>query len=172
MEKENQEGQFRSLVNYNFGGANIRNFFVNNAPSTYNEGSVQNSVSHYGAADVAQALAAISGPGRPLDQKRKWAAVYWLLRWQCNYPVDLRLFCQRISELPQAQQLPVACDYNNMRAWATLGFMNQDARRMDEVKPSRQDEQVFCQCREVVLALQQALDDTRRQQQEQQKMVV
>ena len=66
----------------------------------------------------------------------------------------------------------MTCDYNNMRAGATLGFMNQDARRMDEVKPSRQDEQVFCQCREVVLALQQALDDTRRQQQEQQKMVV
>ena len=106
MEKENQEGQFRSLVNYNFGGANIRNFFVNNAPSTYNEGSVQNSVSHYGAADVAQALAAISSPGRPLDQKQKWAAVYWLLGGSATTPLtcacsaSASASCRRHSSCP------------------------------------------------------------------------
>ena len=48
----------------------------------------------------------------------------------------------------------MACDYNNMRAWATLGFMNQDARRMDEVKPSRQEEAVFKKCVSVARALE------------------
>ncbi len=49
------------------------------------------------------------------------------------------------------------CCYNNIRRYLTMSFMAQDARQLECVKPSRNDEQAFAQCRMVVQALAQEL---------------
>lgn len=105
---------------------------------------------------IAKAIAAINGDGKPLDSKRKWAAVHWYLRWACNFPPSPKDFCERVAGLP-LEGLQYECDYTSIRHFSTLTFMNQDARQMDKVKPSRQDEAFFLQCREVALALAQEL---------------
>jgi hypothetical protein len=45
----------------------------------------------YSDAQVAEALESLVGKGQVIDAKWKWAAVYWYLRWTCNYPVDVKL---------------------------------------------------------------------------------
>ena len=119
------------------------------APTTVRKG--------YTDEQVARAIEAICGEGRPLDTKKKWAAVYWYLRWQCNYPVKGSEFCERIASLPFTKKLDPECCYNNIRKLVTLSFMNQDARQLDSVKPSRSDEADFRQCRAVVRSLAEAL---------------
>ena len=106
---------------------------------------------------VARAIEAICGEGKPLDTKVKWAAVYWYLRWQCNYPVKGLEFCERIASLPFTKKLDPECGYENIRKLVTLSFMNQDARQLDRVKPSRSDEAVYKQCRAVVISLSEEL---------------
>ncbi len=105
---------------------------------------------------IAQAIKKINGDGKPLDSKRKWAAVHWFLRWACNYPSTPKEFCERVEGLPLGD-LQYECDYNSIRHFSTLTFMNQDARQIDKVKPNKQDEPFFLQCREVVLALAEEL---------------
>ena len=100
----------------------------------------------------------MSGEGKPIDSKQKWAAVYWYLRWQCNYPVKGSEFCERIQQLPFTKKLDPECDYNNIRRLTTLSFMSQDARNLEAVKPSKIDEPMFAQCRVVVNALAEELE--------------
>ena len=49
------------------------------------------------------------------------------------------------------------CEYNNIRALSTLSFMNEDARKLEDVRYSKNDEQIFFQMRTVVVALQEEL---------------
>ena len=107
---------------------------------------------------IAVAIEEICGEGKPLNSKQLWAAVYWCLRWYCNFPVKGNDFCNRIAMLPFSRELEYECSYNNIRRLVTLSFMNQDARNMDVVKPSKMDETFFSQCRTVVLALVDSLE--------------
>lgn len=106
----------------------------------------------YSDEQIAQAIQAINGTKKPLNSKRKWAAVYWCLKWYCNFPTNVSDFCDRVKGLPLGE-LEYECDYNNIRRECVLTFMDQDARCMDKVKPSKADNDFFQQCREVVLAL-------------------
>lgn len=112
----------------------------------------------YTDAQVARAITAICGKGKPLDAKRKWAAVYWYLRWEANYPVSVPDFCRRIATLPWQADLPFRCDYVSIRHDATALFMNQDARDVDLVKPGNTERALYQECRHIVLALAQELE--------------
>ena len=109
---------------------------------------------HNGFSDeqVAQAIRAINGDKKPLNSKQKWAAVYWCLRWYCNFPKNTKEFCDRIDKLPLGE-LEYECDYNNIRRICSLSFMNEDARHLDKISPSRSETDAYMQCREVVVAL-------------------
>lgn len=102
---------------------------------------------------VAQVLEASAGKGLILDAKWKWAGAYWLLRWACNYPVDAKEFCKKISSLEMDIADDYDCSYESIRKICTLSFMDYDPRRMDSVRVSRNDQGMFSQCREIVLKL-------------------
>ena len=102
---------------------------------------------------VAQVLEASAGKGLILDAKWKWAGAYWLLRWACNYPVDAKVFCKKISSLEMDIADDYDCSYESIRKICTLSFMDYDPRRMDSVRVSRNDQGMFSQCREIVLKL-------------------
>ena len=107
----------------------------------------------YSDEQIARSIEAICGKGKPLREKKLWAGVYWCLRWYCNFPVKGSDFCDRIAHLPFRQQLNPACCYDNIRKIVTLSFMDCDCRRLDLVKVSKNDQDIFVQCRTVVLAL-------------------
>ena len=119
---------------------------------TVNIGGGHVDTNGYTDEQIAQAIKGINGKRKPLDSKRKWAAVYWCLKWYCNFPTNVPDFCEKVKELPLGK-LEYECDYNNIRRDCALSFMDQDARFMDKVKPSKADQDFFLQCREVVLAL-------------------
>lgn len=155
--------QMGGITNY-FQGATIHNLVINSGTYTHS-GATTNSyahheeqpLKHYTDEQIAEVIETINGKGKAIDSKKKMAGVYWYLRWAAGWPVSAQQFCNRFNALPAAQQLDFPCDYRNIREWATLSFMNEDARQMEKVRWSKNDEQVFYQCREVVLALEEAM---------------
>ncbi len=111
----------------------------------------------YSDTQIAHALSRIVGKGKPIDSKQKWAGAHWLLRWECGYPVKPQEFCDKIASLPLPDDLEYKCEYRNIREISTLSFMNEDPRFMDSVRYSKNDEAVFFQMKEVVIALQREL---------------
>ena len=116
-----------------------------------------NTSTHYSDEQVAKALSNIVGKNKAIDSKQKWAGAQWFLRWECNYPAKAQDFCDKISSLALPEDLEYQCEYNNIRALSTLSFMNEDARRLELVKYSKNDEQIFFQMRAVVVALREEL---------------
>ena len=114
----------------------------------------------YSDKQVAQALEACVGKGRVIDAKWKWAGVYWYLRWTCNYPVDAKDFCQKIRSLDLDIPADYECSYESIRKICTLSFMDYDARRMDIVRVSKNDQSMFSQCREIALKLAEELGNS------------
>ena len=111
----------------------------------------------YNDKQVAQALGSCVGKGQVIDAKWKWAGVYWYLRWTCNYPVDAKDFCQKIKSLELDIPTDYECSYESIRKICTLSFMDCDARRMDIVRASKNDQGMFSQCREIALKLAEKL---------------
>lgn len=107
----------------------------------------------YSDKQVARALEASVGKGRVIDAKWKWAGAYWYLRWTCNYPVDAKEFCKKIGTLDLDIPAEYECSYESIRKICTLSFMDSDARRMDIVRVSKNDQGMFSQCREIALKL-------------------
>ena len=156
MEKKDNEG-FNIIVN------SPGNFFAKEMTVTgnsFNYGSGLAASNGFSDEQIARALEAIVGKGKAIDTKQKWAGAYWYLRWAANFPVDTQKFCERIAGMKFARELEYACDYRNIRELATLSFIEQDPRQMELVKPSKNDERVFSQCREVALRLAEALGKT------------
>ena len=114
----------------------------------------------YGDKQVARALEASVGKGRVIDAKWKWAGAYWYLRWTCNYPVDAKEFCKKIVSLELDVPADYECSYESIRKICTLSFMDSDARRMDLVRPSKNDQSMFSQCREIALKLAEELENS------------
>lgn len=163
METEEMPSFRGGIVNY-FQGATIHNVNFISGGVTKNGGEHYYSKSAettenitYSDEQIAKALTNIVGKGRPIDSKQKWAGAMWLLRWRCNFPSKAQEFCQRINSLPFEEEPSIKCDYNNIRLLSTLSFMNQDARELEAVKYSKQDEHIFFQLREVVVELDKEL---------------
>jgi hypothetical protein len=114
----------------------------------------------YSDKQVAQALEACVGKGMVVDAKWKWAGVYWYLRWTCNYPVDAKEFCSKIKSLELDVAAEYECSYESIRKICTLSFMDYDARRMDVVRVSKNDQGMFSQCREIALKFAEELGKT------------
>ena len=106
---------------------------------------------------IAQALTICVGKGKVIDAKWKWAGAYWFLRWTCNFPVDIQKFCDRIDGMKLDIPSEYSCGYESIRKFCKLSFMEYDARKMDSVKVSRNDQEVFSYCREIVLKLGEEL---------------
>lgn len=118
----------------------------------------------YSDKEVAQMLEACVGKGLVIDAKWKWVGVYWYLRWTCNYPVDAKDFCAKIKRLDLDIPGEYECSYESIRKICTLSFMDCDPRHMESVRASRNDQNMFSQCREIVLKIAAELGKARLSQ--------
>ena len=149
------------IVNY-FQGATIHNIVINgNMTRSGNE--------HYHTAErkqsynddqITAAIKACVGEDNVINNMRKWAGVYWCLRWKCNYPVDIREFCTRIESMTLNLPDSLKCDYNNIRKFCKLSFMEYDPFSKADVKVSSMDKEVYAWCRQVALKVGEELDKT------------
>ena len=106
---------------------------------------------------ISKALLACVGEDKVINIKQKWAGAYWCLRWKCNYPVDIKEFCTKIENLKLGLPTDLDCDYNNIRRFCKLSFMEYDPFAKAEVKVSTMDKDVYSWCREVALKLAEEL---------------
>ncbi len=159
MESENPQRD--GAHNYYFQGAKIGHFVINSGnmarsnDSYYHEKQKEDTsvFIDYSDEQVARALTNIVGKGKPIDAKKKWAGAIWFLQWACHYPANTKEACDRINSLPFSEQLEYECDYSNVRALTTLSFFNEDARYLDNVRYSKNDEGAFRDLKKVVVAL-------------------
>ena len=50
------------------------------------------------------------------------------------------------------------CSYDSIRKFCTLSFMDYDVRNLEAVRVSRNDQDVFSQCREIAIKLIEELE--------------
>ncbi len=129
-------------------------------PINIGTGSDNTNHQSYTDEQIARAIEAIAGKDKPLNSKQLWGAVYWCLRWYCNFPVKGSEFCERVEKLPFSGKIEPECELDNFRKFLNLSFMNQNCRELDDIKPSKMDKTVFTQYRTVVIALVEELQKT------------
>ena len=127
---------------------------------TVNIGSGNLEANGFDDKQISQALVACVGDDKVINNMRKWAGAYWCLRWKCNYPVDIKEFCNKIEGLKLSVPERLKCDYNNIRKFCKLSFMDCDPFGKAEVKVSNMDKDVYSWCREVALKLAEELGKT------------
>jgi len=127
---------------------------------TVNIGSGNLEANGFSDEQVAKALLACVGDDKVINNMRKWAGAYWCLRWKCNYPVDIKEFCNKIEGLKLDVATHLKCDYNNIRKFCKLSFMDCDPFGKAEVKVSTMDRDVYSWCREVAMKLAEELGKT------------
>ncbi len=110
--------------------------------------------------EIKKALLACTGEGKVINSMRKWAGAYWCLRWKCNYPVDIKEFCGKIDSLKLGLPKDLCCDYDRIRRFCKLSFMEYDPFGKTEVKVSTMDREVYSWCREVANKLAEELGKT------------
>lgn len=127
---------------------------------TVNIGSGNLEANGFDDKQISQALVACVGDDKVINNMRKWAGAYWCLRWKCNYPVDIKEFCNKIEGLKLDVAAHLKCDYNNIRKFCKLSFMDCDPFGKAEVKVSSMDRDVYSWCREVAMKLAEELGKT------------
>lgn len=106
---------------------------------------------------IKTALEAITGEKKVINRQWKWAGVYWYLRWACNYPVDIKEFCEKIDSLKLKIDEKYSCVYENFRKYCTLSFIDYDPKKMDSVKYSKNDAVIFAEFRTIAQKLAEEL---------------
>lgn len=103
---------------------------------------------------VANAIRAINGKNKPLDNYQRWLGACCLLAWKYDYPRNIGVCCQRINSLGM-NDLEYECKYENIRKLTTTNrFVKEDARYWDSYKPKEDERKLFNEC----LLVAQALD--------------
>lgn len=161
QEKETLQHQGSGIIS--FQGATINNLVINGFMTKngndhyYYQDSEERPV--FSDQQVARALERIVGKGKVIDTKQKWVGAIWYLRWVCNYPMSLKNACDKINSLPFGHELEIGCDYNNLRPFSTLPFLNDNPDHLDAIRYSKNDELIYHQSRSVVIALKQELQN-------------
>ena len=103
---------------------------------------------------IANAIRAINGKGKPLNGYQFWLGACCLLSWKYDFPRNLNECCERINALP-LEGVEYTCKYENIRKFPALhAFAKEDARQWDMYKPKEDERNFFNGC----LSVSQALD--------------
>jgi hypothetical protein len=103
---------------------------------------------------IANAIRAINGKGKPLNGYQLWLGACCLLSWKYDFPRNLNECCERINALP-LEGVEYTCKYENIRKFPALhAFAKEDARQWSSYKPKDDERTFFNGC----LSVSQALD--------------
>ena len=159
MDQDKKDGGGIVLNVYSPGNQFI-NSQTNNYYGTVYQGGACQKEEGFTDEHIKMALMACIGKDKVINNMRKWAGAYWCLRWKCNYPVDIKEFCAKIDNLKMDIPEDLKCDYNNIRKFCKLSFMDCDLFGKAEVKVRNMDRDVYSWCREVANKLAEELGKT------------
>lgn len=156
MVKEVKEDFLKSL----FQGASIKDVQINiimekGAHIVYKQ--VADTKADNGLAtdeQVANAIRAINGKDKPLNQYQLWVGVCCMLSWKYGFPRNLDECCRRINSLDLGL-LEFECKYENLRKLTGIHpFINEDARMWDSYHPKERERKLFNECYSVAQAFE------------------
>jgi len=136
-----------SIVNY-FQGATINNLVINgnmNKKGTeyYQSGGKGAAAQSYTDEVVGRAILALDGKDKPLCEKQLFLAVIKVLAYKCGWSGKWAKSCERINQLPIAEQLEVKCDANNLKAPSALKFASLEYSEWEDYEPKEGEREVF-----------------------------
>ena len=155
----NQEDKQR-LVQGMFSGADLSsaqiNVFVEDGAKVVYKEIIQskNEAPQVTNEQIANAIRAINGKDKPLNQYNLWLGVCSILSWKYGYPRNLGECCERINSLP-LEGVEYICKYENIRKFpATHAFMKEDARNWNSYTPKTEERKLFNECLSVAQAFE------------------
>ncbi len=161
MEKGDTPHEWINGPYFNFNGATINNMNIFNEGDKESHSSKKEEVvdkSNLSDEQVARAIEAVCGEGKPVDNKKKWAAVYWCLRWYCKFPVSMKEFCNKVRELPFTRKILPECNYDSMRK-CTISLLDKDSRILNQVMPNNLETADYYEFAPIVRSLAIELDN-------------
>ena len=131
------------------GKVEIGQFVIDNSGTMINN---QHSTSchqrqSYSDVQVAHAITAISGEGKPLSLMKHFVGVICALQ-SMGWPQKFATCCTRINQLPGHEDYPVRCDSNAIKSTQALKFASVDYREWASYQPKAGEEAaVFKECK-------------------------
>ena len=132
----------------------------NNYYGTVYQTKNENGQNGFSDEQVAKALQACVGKDKVINTKWKWAGAYWCLRWKCYYPVDAKEFCKKIKSLDLGLSDDQDCNYESIRKYCSLSFMDSDPFGKTEIRVSNMEKGTYLICRQIALNLGEELGKT------------
>ncbi len=147
MKNEEQAGSF--VVNVYTPGNQIIQTQNNNyyGPVYQGGGKGSESGGSYSDEQIARAIMAVSGEGKPLSLMKHFVGVICALQ-SMGWSSKFATCCARINQLPGHEQFPVRCDSNAIKSTQALKFASVDYKDWATYQPKAGEEAaVFKGCK-------------------------
>ena len=143
--------QMGGITNY-FQGATIHNLVINgnmtkSGTENYNGNNTQTTPPQYSDEQIARAIVAINGKGKPLSLMKHFVGVICVLQ-SIGWPKKFATCCTRINQLPGHENFPVRCDSNAIKSTQALRFAAVDYKEWATYEPKPGEEAAtFKECK-------------------------
>lgn len=111
---------------------------------------------------LAEAISSICGEGKVLNDYQSWLGVCCYVCAHCGYPMDLKMCCERLKQLPYRKELYREVKYENIRMFSNWNFVRVGYDQWTTMKINDQERTLFIKCRDTAVALENALNNAQR----------
>lgn len=111
---------------------------------------------------MADAISSINGKDKELNEYQNWLGVCCYACARCGYPMDLKMCCERLKQLPYRSPLYREVKFDNIRAFANWNFVKVGYDQWPTLKVNDQERTLFVKCRDTAMALEKALTNVVR----------
>ncbi len=144
-----QEERLKLLEALAKGGMSVGQLIVENSGTNtyYDYRSAERKTETYSDEQIARAIAAINGKGKPLSLMKHFVGVICVLQ-SIGWPKKFATCCTRINQLPGHENFPVRCDSNAIKSTQALRFAAVDYKEWATYEPKPGEEAAaFKECK-------------------------
>ena len=106
---------------------------------------------------VSNAIMAINGEKKPLNEKQLFLGVICVLLSKYGWTGKFSTCCNRINELPMKDMFEKECDYNSIKVLTAYKFASVDYKDWETYEPSSSERMIFKKCKAVADAFDEAV---------------
>ncbi len=146
MENDNNTGGFHVHV-YSSGNNIAQTITQTYYGDVYNGQTPQQQTPKVTNEQIAQALLAINGKDKVINNYQLWLGACCLLMWKYGFPKNLEDCCDYITNLPFGDERPkLECKYESIRKFSYLRFVKLNIDEWDEYQPNDDEKKLFYGC--------------------------
>ena len=144
-----EEDRLKVLEVLSKGGMSVGQLIVENSGTNnyYDYKSAERKAETYTDEQIARAIMAINGKGKPLSLMKHFVGVICVLQ-SIGWPKKFATCCTRINQLPGHENFPVRCDSNAIKSTQALRFAAVDYKEWATYEPKPGEEAAtFKECK-------------------------